>query len=64
MKVRVWIFKVDGIHWSEHGYDGMMRRMNNNDTYVQLNMADGKKKIFPLSNISHIEILESGVIIE
>ncbi len=64
MNVRVWIFRADGIHWSEHGFDGTMRRMNNNDTYVQLNMAEGKKMIIPLENISHIDILESEVIIE
>jgi hypothetical protein len=64
MKAIVWMFHADGACWSERGYDGTMRRMNNNDTYVQLNMADGKKMIIPLSNISHIDILESEVIIE
>lgn len=64
MKVILYFFEADGEMWLIKGLAGKMRRLNNNDTYVQLNMVDGKKRIFPMSNIAYIEILEPEVIIE
>lgn len=64
MKVILYFFEPDGEMWNITGLAGQIRRLNNDDNYVQLNMAEGRKKIFPMSNIAYIDILEKEVIIE
>ena len=57
MKVVVWTFEPDGELWNITGVEGTMTRLGHGDTWIQLNMLDGRKRIIPLSNIAKIEIV-------
>lgn len=61
MKVRVNYLEPDGELWDIQRIEGTMSRMGHSDTWIQLNTESGKK-IFPLSNIVYIDIINENVL--
>jgi hypothetical protein len=58
MKVIVYVYEPDGAMWSIIGVEGSIYSLGRNDTWVQLNLSDKKKRIIPLSSIFRIDIVK------